>query len=85
MTARELSREFRHDLGAVVVRVQADGAPVEVHTIYVTAPGGCPACGRPANGAPAVDIEWEIQARIREAGDRRERVLAAFRMAGMQE
>lgn len=86
--AKELSRTFDHALGAVVVRLQAEGGPVEVHTLYVAAPDFCSRCGGrrrvAVNGGRELDVEGEIAARLQEADLHRQAVVAGMRKAGWQ-
>lgn len=83
--AKELAREYRHDLGAVVVRIQTDElAPIEVHTIYVAAPDGCPTCGRHVISGGPVDVEAVIRTRLQEADAHRAHVIESMKAAGWQ-
>ncbi len=83
--AKELSRSFDHARAAVIVRIeQFDGGPVEVHTLYLAQPGGCPSCGHRAPAMTGLDIDAEIHARVREAEARRFQLETAMRRAGWQ-
>lgn len=85
MAAKEISRSFEADRGAVVVTLQDDLGNRSLHTLHISHDHElCPGCGhrlvRDAGGD--VDVDAEVKSLLAETDARTAKLAVKFQKAG---